>query len=381
MNRIMLTTGGTGGHIFPALAVAEEILARFPRARVLFVGGRRGKEGELAAKAGLPFVGLPVAGVLGRGWRALGILGWLPRSLWQSWRLLRPFKPEAVLGFGGYAGFPLVLAAWMMRIPTAIHEQNRLPGATNRLLGKVARRVFLSVPDDHGLFDPTKVVVTGNPLRRAIRELRKSPAAQTSPRRNVLVLGGSQGARAVNQAVLDSLAGFREQKISLWHQSGPADWQRVIAAYQEAKDVEVTVVPFIDDMAAAYAWADLVVCRAGATTLAELTAMGKPSVLIPFPHATHNHQMLNARHLEQAGAALVLVESYLGQVQLWTVIKDLLDIPGKLQNMSKAAADLGRPRAAADLVDELEALAAASNGQSFQSRAIEPLNPEPDREP
>ncbi|HDQ41475.1 MAG TPA: undecaprenyldiphospho-muramoylpentapeptide beta-N-acetylglucosaminyltransferase [Desulfonatronum sp.] len=364
MNRIMLTTGGTGGHIFPALAVAEEILARFPRVRVMFVGGRRGREGELAVKAGLPFVGLPVSGVLGRGWRALGIMGWLPRSLWQSWRLLRSFKPEVVLGFGGYAGFPLVLAAWMMRIPTAIHEQNRLPGATNRLLGKVAKKVFLSLPDDHCLFDPGKVVVTGNPLRRAIRELRENRSAEASPRRNVLVLGGSQGAKAVNQTVIESLEGFTEQNISLWHQTGSADWQRVLAAYQEAKAVDAKVEPFIEDMAQAYGWADVVVCRAGATTLAELTAVGKPSVLIPFPHATHNHQMLNARHLEQAGAALVLVESYLVQVQLWAVIKDLLDIPGKLRTMGRAAAELGRPQAAEDVVRELEALATTGAGAS-----------------
>jgi len=355
VNRVVLTTGGTGGHIFPALAVAEEIKARFPQAELLFVGGAHGRERELAGKAGLPFVALPVAGVLGRGWRSLGVVGWLPLSLWRSWSILRSFKPEVVLGFGGYAGFPAVLAAWMMRIPTAIHEQNRLPGATNRFLGKLVRKVLLSLPDDHQCFQPGKVVVTGNPLRRGISGLRGA-SASVNPRRNVLILGGSQGARAVNQAVLESLFGFKEEKISLWHQTGSADWQRVVDAYQEAKFEQAVVEPFIDDMAKAYGWADLVVCRAGATTLAELTAMGKPSVLIPFPHATHNHQMLNARRLEEAGAALVVVEGYLAQAQLWTMIKDLLDIPGKLRAMGKAAAELGKPRAAEDVVDELERL-------------------------
>lgn len=359
MNRVILTTGGTGGHIFPALAVAEEIKARFGEAEVLFVGGLRGREGELAEKAGLRFVGLPVAGVLGRGWRALSILGWLPRSMWRSWSLLRSFKPDVVLGFGGYAGFPVVLAAWMKRIPTAIHEQNRLPGATNRVLGRLVRKVLLSLPDDHHCFDPAKVVVTGNPLRRGISRLGQAETGGASPRRTVLILGGSQGAKAVNQAVLESLAGFKEQKITLWHQTGTADWRRVADAYQEAGLTGAKVEPFIDDMAQAYAWADLVVCRAGATTLAELTAMGKPSVLIPFPYATHNHQMLNARRLEQAGAALVVVEGYLGQAKLWTVIKDLVDIPGKLQAMGKAAAGLGKPRAAEEVVDELEALVAS----------------------
>ncbi len=357
MNRIILTTGGTGGHIFPALAVAEEIQERYPRAKVMFVGGRRGRESELAQKAGLPFVGLPVAGVLGRGWRALGILGWLPRSVWQSWSVLRSFKPDVVLGFGGYAGFSMVLTAWMRRIPTAIHEQNRLPGATNRLLGRLVRRILLSLPDDHRCFASSKVVITGNPLRRGIVRLRQE-SHEADPRRTVLILGGSQGSRALNQAVIDSLDGFAELKIRLRHQTGAADWQRVMDCYRAAGFEQADVTPFIDDMAEAYAWADLVVCRAGATTLAELTVMGKPSVLIPFPHATHNHQMLNARRLEQAGAALVVVEEYLAQASLCPVIKDLLDIPGKLRAMGKAAAILGRPRAAAQVVDELEMLVA-----------------------
>ncbi|WP_031386051.1 undecaprenyldiphospho-muramoylpentapeptide beta-N-acetylglucosaminyltransferase [Desulfonatronum thiodismutans] len=356
MNRVILTTGGTGGHIFPALAVAEELRERHPDIRLLFVGGGRGPEGGWAASAGLDFQALPVSGVLGRGWRALGILWWLPLSVSRAIAIVRGFKPDVVLGLGGYAGFPLVLAAWMMRVPTAIHEQNGLPGMTNRLLGRLVRRVLLSLPDDNHLFDPRKVVVTGNPLRKAVRLLRSAQPEGDSPRRNVLILGGSQGARALNQAVLDSMDGFREERISLWHQTGKADWERISGEYARAGWKQVRVEPFIEDVAEAYAWADLVVCRAGATTLAELTVMGKPSVLVPFPYATHDHQMLNARKLEQAGAAMVLVESYLAQVQLWTVIKDLLDIPGKLRDMRKAAWELGRPEAGADVVRELEGL-------------------------
>ncbi|SDB09852.1 UDP-N-acetylglucosamine-N-acetylmuramylpentapeptide N-acetylglucosamine transferase [Desulfonatronum thiosulfatophilum] len=356
MNRVILTTGGTGGHIFPALAVAEELRARHPAIELLFVGGTRGPEGKLASQAGLAFEALPVAGVLGRGWRALGILGWLPRSVVQAMGILRRFKPDVVLGLGGYAGFSTVLAAWMSRIPTAIHEQNGFPGMTNRLLGRLVRKVLLSLPDERGFFDPDKVVYTGNPLRQAVRELRTIEPAGESPRRNVLILGGSQGAKAINQAVLESLDGFQEERISLWHQTGPADLERVANGYSQAGWDKARVEPFIDNVAEAYGWADLVVCRAGATTLAELTAMGKPSVLIPFPYATHNHQMLNARHLEQAGAAMVLMESYLARVQLWAVVKDLLDIPGKLRDMSKSAWELGRPDAGAAVVRELEGL-------------------------
>ena len=356
MNRVILTTGGTGGHIFPALAVAEELKERHPGMQLLFVGSCHGPEGELAAKAGLAFQALPVAGVLGRGVRALKIFWWLPNSVVRSLAIIRRFKPEVVLGLGGYAGFPLVLTAWMLRIPTAIHEQNGLPGMTNRLLGKLVDKVMLSLPDEHHLFNHEKVVLTGNPLRRAVRELRSGLPTGDSPRRNVLILGGSQGAKALNQAVLDSLPGFQEERISLWHQTGAADWERVSREYSRAGWVQAKVEAFIDNVAEAYAWADLVVCRAGATTLAELTVMGKPSVLVPFPYATHNHQMLNARHLEKAGAALVLMESYLAQVQLWTVIKDLLDIPGKLRDMRKAAWELGRPEAGAMVARELEKL-------------------------
>jgi len=356
MKRVVLTTGGTGGHIFPALAVAEEIQDRFSHAKILFIGGRRGPEAGLAAKAGLAFQALPVAGVLGRGWRSLSLAWWLPRSLFQAVRALRRFRPDVVLGLGGYAGFSTVLAAWLMRIPTAIHEQNSYPGMTNTLLGKIVPRILLSMPDQEGLFPPDKVVVTGNPLRKAIRCLPQSATAERIPGRNVLVLGGSQGARAVNQAVLDSLDGFQEMNVGLWHQAGATDLARIRQAYDQAGWDQARVEAFIDDMAEAYAWADLVISRAGATTLAELTVLGKPSVLIPFPYATHDHQMHNARQLERHGAAMVLAESCFSQVQLCAVIKDLLDIPGRLRDMGLAASRLGRPDAGAALVRELEAI-------------------------
>lgn len=356
MKRIVLTTGGTGGHIFPALAVAEEIQDRFDRAEIFFVGGSHGPEAGLAARAGLPFQALPVAGVLGRGWRSLGVAWWLPRSLFQAMRALRRFRPDVVLGLGGYAGFSTVLAAWLLRIPTAIHEQNSYPGMTNRLLGRIVPRILLSMPDQEGVFPRQKVVVTGNPLRKAIRCPPQNAVQERSPGRNVLVLGGSQGARAVNQAVLDSLDGFQEMNVALWHQAGAGDLERVRQAYDQAGWSQTRVEAFINDMAEAYGWADLVISRAGATTLAELTVLGKPSVLIPFPYATHDHQMHNARQLERHGAAMVLGESCFSQVQLCAVIKDLLDIPGRLRDMGLAASRLGRPDAGAAVLRELEAL-------------------------
>ena len=368
MQRIILCTGGTGGHIFPALAVAEHLRERFPGTEVLFVGGKSGPEREWAARAGLPFRGLPARGVLGRGLKSLGALWWLGRGLTLSWLLMGSFRPQVVLGLGGYAGFAPVLAARWRRIPTAIHEQNSLPGVTNRVLGKRVDRVFLSFPDEQQVFSPEKSVVTGNPVRREILALRgKENRAAQGPGGRVLVLGGSQGAAAINAAVLDALPAFKAQDITLWHQTGPQDAARAQEAYAAVGMQECRVENFIEDMAAAYAWADLVVCRAGATTVAELTAVGMPSVLIPFPYATHNHQLLNARRLESVGAALVLVQSYLQEVSLARAVGDLLNMPGKLKDMGRAAGQLGHPRAAEDIVAGLEELVRrkqTGNGQS-----------------
>lgn len=355
MNRLILSTGGTGGHIFPALAVAEAVRTRMPECRILFVGGNRGPERLWAEKSGLEFAALPARGVLGRGVRSLGAMFWLGRSLFQAWRLLRSFRPDVVLGLGGYAGFSCTMAAALMGIPTAIHEQNSVLGVSNRVLARRVGRVLTSFADmELPEAIKKKTVLTGNPIRHQIRELA---ANNRTEGRNILVMGGSQGASALNQVMLRELDAFRGQGLRIWHQTGKDDFEAVNAAYAE-KYPEARVDAFIEDMRAAYSFADLVICRAGATTIAELTAAGKPSVLIPFPYATHDHQLRNARFLEQGGAAMVLPQNQLGSVSLASAVADLFQMSGRLAKMSRAAREMGHPDAGEKVVDELLQLAA-----------------------
>ncbi|RQD65531.1 MAG: undecaprenyldiphospho-muramoylpentapeptide beta-N-acetylglucosaminyltransferase [Desulfonatronovibrio sp. MSAO_Bac4] len=352
LSKVLLTTGGTGGHIFPAVAVAEEIRETFPDCEIVFAGGEYGPERDIVTKAGINFKSFPARGVLGRGIRSLGSICWMGKSFIQSIIYLRSFKPEVVIGFGGYAGFMPVMAARLLKIPIAVHEQNSLPGVTNRILGKKADRIFLSFPDKNKLFNAESTVVTGNPVRKNLIEKNVKEALISSQSKRLLVVGGSQGAKAINDAILRCLKELKVLDIEIWHQTGKADFERVRQIY-EKEYPDARVEAFIDDMDEAYGFASLVVCRAGATTLAELCVTGKPSILIPFPYATHNHQMTNAKYLEQLGAALVLDQSYLQEVNAARVIGDLLSMPDKLRKMSQAAIKQGRPDAAKVIVEEL----------------------------
>lgn len=352
--RVVLTTGGTGGHIFPAIAVALKLKEKYPRCRVVFVGGEYGPEKEMAGRAGIEFKAFPARGVLGRGVKSLGSLFWMGKSLIKSIIFLRSFKPEVVAGFGGYAGFMPVLAARMLKIPTAVHEQNSLPGVTNRILGKRVDQIFLSFPDEQGFFPGEKVMVTGNPVREELVRLQDISTYSGRIKR-LLVLGGSQGAKGINDAVLACLGQFRAMGVEIWHQAGAADYERVKKIYDRDYP-EARVDKFIENMAEAYDFASLVLCRAGASTLAELCVAGRPSVLVPFPYATHDHQMSNARYLEKRGAAMVLAQSHLSGINIAGIIGDLLAMPEKLREMSRAALAAGRPEAAAVIVEHLEYL-------------------------
>jgi UDP-N-acetylglucosamine--N-acetylmuramyl-(pentapeptide) pyrophosphoryl-undecaprenol N-acetylglucosamine transferase len=372
MRRVILTTGGTGGHIFPALAVAEEITRRHPKARILFLGGQYGPEADLAARAGLEYVGLPVRGVMGRGLRAVAAAGAMALGVWRAVSVVRRFDPDIAVGFGGYAAFAGVLAARLCGRPAAIHEQNAIPGLTNRLLGHVVQRVFLSLPDTAGVFPARRCVATGNPVRAAIVAAGAAHGAGDASRsvhsRRLLVMGGSLGARAINDAVVAALPALRDAGVELWHQTGTADWERVRSGYKQAGISQARVEAFIDDVASAYTWADLVLCRAGATSVAELAVAGKPSVLVPFPFATHDHQLHNARHIADAGAALVVEQKdvtpgYGGPdgrpaVALDRVLVELLADRQRLGRMARAARAMGRPQAAAAVVDGMEAILA-----------------------
>jgi UDP-N-acetylglucosamine--N-acetylmuramyl-(pentapeptide) pyrophosphoryl-undecaprenol N-acetylglucosamine transferase len=350
--RLLIAGGGTGGHLFPGVAIVEELRARDPSAEVLFVGTARGIEAEVVPRLGYPLrlidaSGLKTVGRLG----ALRGLIRVPRALWQSRRILREFRPDAVIGVGGYASGPVVLAAWLRRIPTAILEQNSIPGLANKLLGRLVPRVFLAFDETRRFFKEEQIRLSGNPIRRAIRAGLQSAARAPDPehdRFRVLCFGGSLGARAVNQIVVEAMKQLGD-RVALVHQTGKDDAGPIAAAYRDA-GLTVDVRAFIEDMAAEYGRADLVIARAGATTIAELTTVGRPAILIPYPFAADNHQERNAQALADAGAALVFRQSELDGVKLAAAVKDLADDPGRLERMQSAMKSLGRPEAAETIV-------------------------------
>ncbi|GAB6126080.1 undecaprenyldiphospho-muramoylpentapeptide beta-N-acetylglucosaminyltransferase [Humidesulfovibrio idahonensis] len=352
ISRLVVTTGGTGGHIFPALAVAAEVKRRNPDARILFLGGA-GPEGDLARKAGLDFKALPASGVLGKGAKSLLSIIWVSRGVILATRALRRFAPEAVIGFGGYAGFCPVLAAALLRIPSAVHEQNSVPGVTNRVLGKLVKRVFVSFDDRLGHFPAVKVTRTGNPVRAEIAAMHRT---QLGDRRNLLVLGGSQGAKALNDAIVAALPELMAARVNILHQTGAADEARIREAYAKAGADPTNVFGFIEGMSGAYAWADLALCRSGASTVFELAATGTPSVLVPFPFAAHDHQRVNAQHLADLGAAVLVHQKDLSAHALAELVPGLLGDTARLAAMGRAARTFARPEAASLIADGLEEL-------------------------
>jgi UDP-N-acetylglucosamine--N-acetylmuramyl-(pentapeptide) pyrophosphoryl-undecaprenol N-acetylglucosamine transferase len=352
---VLIAGGGTGGHVFPGIALAEEVVTRHPDNDVVFVGTSRGLEASVVPLAGYPFETVDVSGLKGKGMG--GILGGLlrlPRAFLQSWRILRRWRPDVVVGVGGYASGPVVLVAWMMGLPTAIQEQNAVAGFTNRVLGRFVRAVFTSFPEAGGQFPARKVQHLGNPIRRQLLENYMRPVNQEEGKLRVLVFGGSQGAHALNMRVIESLPHLADLKdrVRMVHQTGARDRALVEKGYG-AVGFTPDVRDFITDMSAAYAASDLVVCRAGATTLAELTVCKKPSVLVPFPAAADNHQVVNAQSLVSAGAAVMIEERDLTGELLAAEIRRILTDPEVRARMSRAAGLLGRPQAASEIADVL----------------------------
>lgn len=370
--RMMVAGGGTGGHVFPGIALAEEVVTRHPANDVVFVGTARGLEASVVPAAGFPIELIEVKGLKGKGIvGALLNLLLLPRAFVQSWRILRRWRPDVVVGVGGYASGPVVLTAWAMRIPTAVQEQNAIAGLTNRLLGRVVKAAFTAFPEAARHFATRKVYQLGNPIRRRLMENYMRPeSAHGKPR--LLVFGGSQGAHALNMRVLEALphlADLRE-RIQITHQTGARDREYVEKGYR-ACGFTPDVREFIDDMSAAYAGSDLVVCRAGATTLAELTVCKKPSILVPFPAAADNHQVKNARSLVDAGAAVMIEERDLTGEVLAREIRDILDAPERRERMARAAGRLGSPQAAKEIADVCMELVRRRWGSPF-GQAREP---------
>ncbi len=349
--RILIMAGGTGGHIFPALAVARELMAQ--GVSVSWLGTPRGLEAELVPKAGIDIDWVNIAGLRGKG-----LLGWLAapwrvsKAVLQAMAIMRRRRPDAVLGMGGFVTGPGGLAAWLLRKPLLVHEQNSIPGMTNRFLARLAQRVMTAFPVDFKTSG--RVLDAGNPIREELTRLPE-PAERLAGHQGslrLLVLGGSLGALALNQAVPRALAMFAPgQRPEVWHQTGGRHLDNAREAYAEA-DVEARVAPFIDDMAEAYGWADVVVCRAGALTVSELAAVGVAAILVPFPFAVDDHQTTNARYLVERGAGVLMPQDELTAESLYHALARLEQNRQLVLDMATAARQLARPRATRDVAQQ-----------------------------
>lgn len=354
--KIIVSTGGTGGHIFPALAVADEIKQSIPQAQVLFVGSLYGKEKELCQKHGTDFYGLNVRGIKGRGLKAVSALFAMVKAIWESYRYLGKHNVKAVVGFGGYACFAMLIAGKLRGIPTMIHEQNAVAGLANKIAGKFADTVCLSLPDTRKQFDPKKSVLTGNPIRKEIAETVKIK----KERPLLLVMGGSLGAVAVNSLAVQLLGTLRDNNISILHQCGEKDYARTKEAYKShgytEEEINTMLFPFIDNMAQAYAKADFALCRAGATSIAELTATKTPALFIPFPYAANDHQTANAQNIVDCKGAIMVQESELKKYPMDKIILSILENTQELQEMAENIGKLAQKNAAANVTAELKKL-------------------------
>ena len=355
--RVLIAAGGTGGHIYPGIAVAKEIMRRHPASEIKFVGTARGLENKLVPQAGLELSLIDSAGLksVGVAARARGLLV-LPKSLRQARALIKEFRPDVVIGAGGYVSGPVLLTASFAKLPTLVMESNALPGWTNRVLARFIDKAAVSFEAALPFFGG-KGVVTGNPVRREFFEI---PAKQRDPSRlSVLIFGGSQGAHAINQAMVGALPLLAEvkNKLRVTHQTGEADYDQVSSGYaNESWSAQADVRKYIDDMVAAFAEVDLVICRAGATTTAELIAAGKASLMIPFPFAADDHQRKNAEAMEAAGAGKMILQQDLSPQRLASEIATLVAKPEKVTAMEQAARKLSRGDAAAKVVDLVEGM-------------------------
>jgi UDP-N-acetylglucosamine--N-acetylmuramyl-(pentapeptide) pyrophosphoryl-undecaprenol N-acetylglucosamine transferase len=362
--RMLIAGGGTGGHLFPGLALAEEVKTRHPRNDVLFVGTPRGLETRIVPRSGFPLELIDVGPLRRQGtFGTLRSVGRLPRAFWQSRRILKKFDPDVVIGVGGYASGPVVMTAWMMRIPTAVQEQNALAGFTNRTLGHFARACFIAFDEARDGFPRGRTYLLGNPIRRAFLDNYLHAREPSAERLSILVTGGSQGAHVLNLRIgeaLEILAPSLGGRLRVVHQTGDKDFSGIARRYDGLKGtgLDAQATAFIDDMAAAYSQADLLVCRAGATTIAELTVCKKPAILVPFPFAADDHQTVNARSMVRSGAALLIPESALTGEKLAAELRALEGDRELLRRMARQSGLLGRPQAAREIAEVCVSLCA-----------------------
>lgn len=367
----MVTGGGTGGHLFPALAIARAARARWPAAEILVVGSAAGPEGAVVERDGWRFAGLAVRGLAGRGPAAgAAALALLVRATAQARRLLLDFRPHVVVGTGAYASVPVVLAGRTLGVPALLHEQNAFPGLANRALARWARpaAVAVGMPAAASFFPGRRVVVTGNPVRQEVRCGDRAAARAAfgiDPEAVVpLVFGGSQGAHRLNMALLEALPLLAPQRdrLQVIHATGERDARAVGQGYRAA-GFRAVVSPFLREMGAAYAAADVAICRAGAITLAELAAVGKAALLVPYPHAAQDHQRRNAEAFARAGAAQVVADRELTGQAVADFVGRALREPEAVREMGRRAAALAMPEAAERIVNLVAEVASPGKQQ------------------
>ena len=356
--RLLIAGGGTGGHLYPGVAVAEELLARGGH-EVRFAGSAYGIEARVLPKLGLPFSPVRCGALIGRGMfaKTRAVVDTL-LGIGDASAVIGSFKPDACLGVGGYASFPVAAAARMRRVPTAIQEQNASPGLANKILSRIAEKIYAGDEAAAQVFPREKTRVTGTPLRNQFKAPFPYEPPTPGNELRVLVLGGSQGAASLNRIVPEAMK-LLDAPIAVRHQAGRGKEESVKEAYGTMPGA--TVEAFIDDMAAAYAWSQLVVARAGALTLAELASAGRPAILVPFPHAAGNHQEANARAYEKTGSGLMLLERDLTAETLAAILRNWRDNPGTPEKMAGKAAAAARRDAARAIVDDLILLSGGRN--------------------
>jgi UDP-N-acetylglucosamine--N-acetylmuramyl-(pentapeptide) pyrophosphoryl-undecaprenol N-acetylglucosamine transferase len=362
LTKVVITGGGTGGHFYPALAVAQEIKRRNPDVDILFIGSSRGIEAKAAPDAGFPVKFIRSAGFAGNPKKLINFCIQNPVGLMQALSILKKTKPELVIGSGGFVSFPVLSAARILRIPFVILEQNVLPGKVNRLMAKWAKKVLASFEASKRYLPESGTIITGNPIRREIveqtREKGREKLNLSGETFTLVITGASQGARSINSAVLKSLPRWKKQGWQVLHLVGRNNYEEMKKAtesYVNDFKEEYRCIDYTEDMASVYASADLVVARAGASTLAEITARGLPAVLIPYPYAADNHQEKNARWVEETGGAKVILDSVVEE-ELCDVVVELAANKTKLYEMSKSSRTLGRPEALKQIVDEIEGI-------------------------
>jgi len=353
--RIIIAGGGTGGHLFPGIAIADAFRRRASENQVLFITTGRPIETRVLSKTDYQTARIPAAGVKGKGiFQKLAALVKVPAGILTSFALFIRFRPDAVIGMGGYSAAPVIMAAWMTRIFRVIHEQNRIPGMTNRFLARYAHRIYVSFTDTHMGGFSENIRFTGNPIRPEITEkISKAQRPRSTEAFTVLILGGSQGAHAINMAVIEALAHLTgAQAFRFIHQTGEADAERVQAGYESA-GISARVSAFFDDIAACYAAADLAVCRAGATSVAEVAAAGLPAIFIPYPYAADNHQYFNAKALAERGACELIDQAAADGKTLADRINTYAAHQSVRRAMQAKIAAFAKPQAAAEVVEDI----------------------------